>query len=84
MINKFQIKSMISFLGLRVYQTISNRQKYNEALEEIRHYLSFKQGVTVEETDYLLTVLKGDYCLELVKHPAYLHTCHFNLPVLHP
>lgn len=73
---------MLCFLGLKVMHPVANRQKYREALQEIKHYLSLKPEVEVEDNEYILTVSSGDYALSLAKHPYYLHSCHFNLPVL--
>ena len=74
---------MLCFLGLRVAQPLTNSQKYKEALQEIRHYISFKQGIHLSESEYVLTVGRGLYTLQLPKNLFYLHSCHYNFPLLH-
>lgn len=36
----------------------------------------------VEDNEYILSVSSGEYGLSLSKHPYYLHSCHFNVPIL--
>lgn len=74
---------MLCFLGIRVLQTVTHKQKYKEALQEIKHYLSLKPDLQVHDNDYVLSVTRVDYSLQLPNNPYYLHTCHYNLPLLH-
>jgi antitoxin component HigA of HigAB toxin-antitoxin module len=50
---------MLAFVGLKVLKPITNRLKYKAALQEIKHYLSFKNKVQVEETEYVLEIING-------------------------
>ena len=36
---------MLAFLGLKVLKAATNKHRYREALQEIRHYLSFKNKI---------------------------------------
>ena len=74
---------MLSFLGLRV-SSAANPRKYSEALQEIRHFLSLKPFVELQETPFVLTIAHGDYSLTLPKNVLFLHTAFHNLPVLTP
>lgn len=71
---------MLCFLGLRLQRTIADRQKYKECLQEMRHYLSLRKA-DLQETDYLITVSNQAFTFALPKHPLYLHTAYFNMPL---
>jgi hypothetical protein len=71
---------MLCFLGLRVEQPLTEKPKYKECLQEMRHYLSLRKA-EVTESDYVLTAAHDAYSFTISKNPLYLHTNFYNMPL---
>lgn len=74
---------MLCFIGLQLRRPLADRQKYKDCLQEMRHYLALRKA-HVSESEHLISVSSEDYSFTLPKHPLYLHSCFFSMPLFAP